>query len=52
MSDETSSDSTEQTTDAQQPDGQGTVDIDPTPRVGKGGGTDSFHHKVNQLEEG
>jgi hypothetical protein len=51
MSDEKSNESAEQPTDSQQPDGQGTVEIDPRPRVGIGGGTDSFHHKVDELEE-
>jgi hypothetical protein len=51
MSDEKASDSADQSTDAPPADAQEAVEIDPRPRVGIGGGTDSFHHRVDKLEE-
>jgi hypothetical protein len=51
MSDEKSNESPDQPGGSQQSDGHEAVEIDPRPRVGIGGGTDSFHHKVNELED-
>ena len=51
MSDEKSNEVPDQSTEAHQPNGQGTVEIDPRRRVGIGGGVDSFRHKLDDLEE-
>ncbi|MDT5279132.1 MAG: hypothetical protein QOJ20_327 [Mycobacterium sp.] len=51
MSDGNSNESPDQPTDPGQPNQQEAVEIDPRPRVGIGGGVDSFHHKADELEQ-
>ena len=51
MTDQSPGETSDQQSGPQQSEGPQTVEIDPRPRVGLGGGVDSFRNGVDEHEE-